>query len=146
MRNLFLLFLAVTFASATFAQKGWDISAGATVFAPIAKNVNWNSKSWGQRVTFTKERINFTLGFMQNRAGNAQIPVLIGTEKKLGKSFQVGLRSGMTFFNGKEGQFTYMPSLKYEVRKRWCVEQSLLRTVKDGKHSSQVGLAVLYHL
>jgi hypothetical protein len=83
---------------------------------------------------------------MQNRAGNAQIPVLIGTERKLGKSFQVGLRSGMTFFNGKEGQFTYMPSLRYEVKKRWCLEQSLLRTVKDGKHSSQVGLAVLYHL
>ena len=146
MRNLFLLFLAVTFASTTFAQKGWDISTGATVFAPIAKNINWNSKFWGQRVTFTKEKFNFTLGFMQNRAGNAQIPVLIGTERKLGKSFQVGLRSDMTFFNGKEGQFTYMPSLRYEVKKRWCLEQSLLRTVKDGKHSSQVGLAVLYHL
>jgi hypothetical protein len=146
MRNLFLLFLGVTFASTTFAQKGWDISAGATVFAPIAKNVNWDSKFWGQRVTFTKKSVNVTLGYMQNKAGNAQIPVLVGTEKGLGKVFKVGLRGGMTFFNGKEGQFTYMPSIRYEVKKKWCVEQSLLRTVKDGKHASQVGLAVLYHL
>ncbi len=92
MRNLFLLFLAVTFASTTFAQKGWDISAGATVFAPIAKNVNWDSKFWGQRVTFTKKSVNVTLGYMQNKAGNAQIPVLVGTEKGLGKVFKVGLR------------------------------------------------------
>jgi hypothetical protein len=146
MRNLFLLFFAVVFATTSFAQKGWDISAGATVFAPIAKNVNWNSKSWGQRVTFSKKNLNVTIGYMQNKAGDAQIPVLVGAERSLGKIFKVGLRSGMTFYNGKEGQFTYMPSIRYEVKKRWCVEQSVLRTVKDGKHSSQVGLAVLYHL
>lgn len=147
MKNLFLLFLAITFSLSSFAQlKGWDLVVGATGYAPIAKNVTWNSKSWGQRVDFIKKNVNVSLGYMQNEAGSVQIPVLVGVERKLGKVLKVGVRSGMTFFNGKEGQFTYVPSLKYEVNKKWCVEQSVLRLVKDGKHSSQVGLAVMHHL
>ena len=147
MKNLFLLFLAVVFSLTSSAQfKNWNTRVGATVYAPIDKNINWDSKSWGQRVDFTKKCVNVSLGYMQNKAGDIQVPVLFGIEKKLGKVFNFGLRGGMTFFNGKESQFTYMPSVRYEANKRWCVEQSLLRTVKDGKHASQVGLAVLYHL
>jgi hypothetical protein len=146
MKNLFLLFLAVTFTLTSSAQlKGWNVSTGATVFAPIAKNVNWNSKFWGQRVTFSKKDLNVTVGYMQNRAGNAQIPVLVGAERSLGKIFKVGFRSGMTFFNDQKGQFTYMPSVRYSLNKKWCVEQSVLRMVKDGKHSSQVGFGAFYH-
>jgi hypothetical protein len=146
MKNLFLLFLAVTFALTSSAQlKGWNVSTGATVFMPIAKNVNWDSKFWGQRVSFTKKSVNITLGYMQNRTGDAQIPVLAGVERNLGKIFRVGLRSGVTFFNDQKGQFTYMPSIRYNLNKKWCVEQSVLRMVKDGKHSSQVGFGAFYH-
>lgn len=147
MKNLFLLFLAVTISVSSFAQpEGWNVVVGATGYAPIAKNIAWNSKSWGQRVDLNKKNVNISLGFMQNKVGNVQIPVLVGVEKKLGKVLKVGIRSGVTFFNGKKGQFTYVPSLKYEVNKKWCVEQSVLRSVQDGKHASQVGLALMYHL
>jgi len=146
MRNLFLLFLAVTLSLTTSPQlKGWNVSTGATISVPIAKNVDLDSKFWGQRVSFTKKSVNVTLGFMQNSVGDAQIPVLIGAERGLGKVFHVGLRTGMTFFNGQKGQFTYMPSVRYNLNKKWCVEQSVLRMVKDGKHASQVGFGAFYH-
>lgn len=32
------------------------------------------------------------------------------------------------------------------INKKWCLEQSILRTVKDGKHSSLVGFGLKYHL
>lgn len=147
MKNLFLLSFAIIVSLTSSAQlKGWNVSAGANVNAPIAKNVNWDSKFWGQRVNFSKKNINVTLGYMQNKAGNAQIPVLVGVEKRFGKGFNFGVRTGATFFNGEKGQFTYVPSLGYKINSKWCVEQSVMRMVKDKKHSSQVGLAVLYHL
>ena len=147
MKNLFFLSLAIIVTLTSSAQfKGWETSVGATVNASIAKNLNWNSKFWGQRVDFTKKNVNVSLGFMQNKAGNVQVPVLVGIEKGLNKKFNLGVRTGATFFNGQKGQFTYVPSISYKVKDKWCVEQSVLRMVKDGKHSSQVGLAVRYHL
>lgn len=147
MKNLFLLFLVISYSLSSFAQfKGWDKAVGATLYAPITKNISWDSKSWGQRVDFTKKNVKVSFGYMQNKAGNVQVPILVGVEKKLGKVFKVGVNSGMTFFNRGKGQFTYVPFIKYEVNKKWCIEQSVLRLVKDGKHASQAGLAVMYHL
>ena len=83
---------------------------------------------------------------MQNKAGNVQVPVLVGVGKGFGKKFNLGLRAGMTFFNGEKGQLTYVPSISYQVNSKWCVEQSVLRMIKDSKHTSQDGLAVRYHL
>ena len=147
MKNLLFLSLAIVLSLTSSAQlKGWNTSVGATVNVPIAKNLNWNSKFWGQRVDFTKKNVNVSLGYMQNKAGNVQVPVLVGVGKGFGKKFNFGLRAGMTFFNGEKGQLTYVPSITYQVNSKWCVEQSVLRMIKDSKHTSQVGLAVRYHL
>jgi len=148
MKKLSLLFLAVvcTLVSVGQNKKGWDISVAPTVFAPIAKNVDWNSKAWGQRVEFSKKNFRISSGFMQNKAGNVNMPVLVGVKRHLVKNLHVGLDGGVTFFNGKKGQFTYAPSVGMSINKRWCLEQSILRTVVDGKHSSQVGLALHYRL
>lgn len=86
MKNLFFLTLAIVVSLTSSAQlKGWNASVGATVNAPLAKNLDWNSKFWGQRVDFTKKNVNVSLGYMQNKAGNVQIPVLVGIGKGLGK-------------------------------------------------------------
>ena len=147
MKKLFFLSLAIVLSLTSSAQlKGWNVSVGATVNAPIAKNLNWDSKFWGQRVDFTKKNVNVSFGYMQNKAGNVQVPVLVGVGKGFGKKFNLGLRAGMTFFNGEKGQLTYVPSISYQVNSKWCVEQSVLRMIKDSKHTSQAGLAVRYHL
>jgi len=60
MKKQFLLFFALVCSLVTFAQekKGWDISVGATVNAPLAGNVGWDSKAWGQKVNFHKKNMN----------------------------------------------------------------------------------------
>ena len=130
----------------TFAQKGWDISVGGTLNAPLAKNVDWASKAWGQKVNFQKNNMVVSFGYMQNKVGFARMPATIGYRKHLKNGLHVGLDGGVTFFNGQKGLFTYVPSVGYRINKKWCLEQSILRTVKDGKHSSLAGLGLIYHL
>ena len=150
MKKQFLLFFALVSSVVAMAQDhkkgGWDISVGPSIYAPIAKNVDWDSKSWGQKVNFSKKNLNFSLGYMQNKSGHAQIPVLLGVRKNLKGKLFVGLDAGLTFFNGHKGQFTYNPSIGYKLNKRWSLEQSILRMVNDGKHSSQVGLSACFNL
>lgn len=72
MKKHILLFFVTVLSLATFAQKkdgGWDISVGATAMAPLAKNVDWDSKAWGQKVDFSKKNMNVSIGFMQDKAG-----------------------------------------------------------------------------
>ena len=72
MKKLSLLFLATVCSLITFGQdhkKGWDISVGPKLFAPLSGNVDWDSKSWGQKVEFSKKNLRFSAGFMQNKAG-----------------------------------------------------------------------------
>ena len=151
MRKQFLLFFALVCSLTTFAQKhhdnkGWDISVGATVGAPLAKNVGWDSKAWGQKLNFQKNNKVVSVGYMQDKAGFVRMPVTVGFRKHLKKGLHVGLDGGVTFFNGQKGQFTYVPSVGYKINKRWCLEQSILRTVKDSKHSNLVGFGLQYHL
>ena len=149
MKKHILLFFAIVCSLVTFAQKqkeGWDISVGASVNAPLAGNVDWASKAWGQNVNFTKKNMNVSFAFMQNKAGFVRMPVLVGYRKPLTKGLNIGLDGGVTFFHGQKGQFTYVPSVGYRINKKWCLEQSILRTVKDGKHSNLVGLGLRYHL
>ena len=150
MKKQFLLFFALVCSLVTFAQKhdkkGWDISVGATVNAPFAKNVGWDSKAWGQKVNFHKKNMNVSFQFMQDKEGFVRMPALVGYRKHLKKNLYLGLDGGVTFFNGQKGQFTYVPTIGYKINKKWCLEQSILRTVKDGKHSNLVGLGLNYHL
>jgi hypothetical protein len=149
MKKQFLLFLAIACSLVTFGQnhkQGWDISVGPTLHAPLAGKIDWDSKAWGQKVQFSKNNMNLSFGFMQNKGGFVQMPVLVGYRKHLKKNLHVGLDGGMTFFDGQKGQFTYVPSVGLNFHKKWCLEQSILRTVKDGKHSNQVGLTLLYKL
>jgi len=87
MKKQFLLFVAIVCSLVTFGQNhkkgGWDISVGPKVYAPLAGNVDWDSKSWGQKVNFSKKNVNFSLGYMQNKAGFAQMPVRRQSCRKL---------------------------------------------------------------
>ena len=149
MKKKFLLVFALVSSLVVFGQdhkKGWDVSVGPTLFAPIAKTVDWNSKAWGQTVKFNKNNMVVTLGFMQDKNNFVVAPVLIGGRKHLNHNLQLGLDAGVTFFHGQKGQFTYVPSLGYKINKKWCLEQSLLRTVKGGKTTNRVGFGLLYNL
>ena len=149
MKKKFLLVFALVSSLVVFGQdhkKGWDVSVGPTLFAPMAKSVDWNSKAWGQTVKFNKNNMVVTLGFMQDKNNFVVAPVLIGGRKHLNHNLQLGLDAGVTFFHGQKGQFTYVPSLGYKINKKWCLEQSLLRTVKGGKTTNRVGFGLLYNL
>ena len=149
MKKKFLLVFALVSSIVVFGQnhkKGWDVSVGPTLFVPMAKTVDWNSKAWGQTVKFNKKNMVVTLGFMQDKNNFVVAPVLIGGRKHLNHNLQLGLDAGVTFFHGQKGQFTYVPSLGYKINNKWCLEQSLLRTVKDGKTTNRIGLGLLYNL
>jgi hypothetical protein len=149
MKKKFLLVFALVSSIVVFGQnhkKGWDVSVGPTLFVPMAKTVDWNSKAWGQTVKFNKNNMVVTLGFMQDKNNFVVAPVLVGGRKHLKHNLHVGLDAGVTFFHGQKGQFTYVPSLGYKINNKWCLEQSLLRTVKDGKTTNRVGLGLLYNL
>jgi len=149
MKKKFLLVFALVSSLVVFGQdhkKGWDVSVGPTLFVPMAKTVDWNSKAWGQTVKFNKKNMVVTVGFMQDRSNFVAAPVLIGGRKHLNHNLQLGLDAGVTFFHGQKGQFTYVPSLGYKINKKWCLEQSLLRTIKGGKTTNRVGFGLLYNL
>ena len=149
MKKKFLLVFALVSSLVVFGQdhkKGWDVSVGPTLFVPMAKTVDWNSKAWGQTVKFNKKNMVVTVGFMQDRNNFVAAPVLIGGRKHLNHNLQLGLDAGVTFFHGQKGQFTYVPSLGYKINKKWCLEQSLLRTIKGGKTTNRVGFGLIYNL
>ena len=149
MKKKFLLVFALVSSLVVFGQdhkKGWDVSVGPTLFVPMAKTVDWNSKAWGQTVKFNKKNMVVTVGFMQDRNNFVAAPVLIGGRKHLNHNLQLGLDAGVTFFHGQKGQFTYVPSLGYKINNKWCLEQSLLRTVKGGKTTNRVGFGLIYNL
>jgi hypothetical protein len=149
MKKKFLLVFALVSSLVVFGQnhkKGWDVSVGPTLFVPMAKTVDWNSKAWGQTVKFNKKNMVVTVGFMQDRSNFVAAPVLIGGRKHLNHNLQLGLDAGVTFFHGQKGQFTYVPSLGYKINKKWCLEQSLLRTIKGGKTTNRVGFGLIYNL
>ena len=149
MKKKFLLVFALVSSLVVFGQdhkKGWDVSVGPTLFVPMAKTVDWNSKAWGQTVKFNKKNMVVTVGFMQDKNNFVAAPVLIGGRKHLNHNLQLGLDAGVTFFHGQKGQFTYVPSLGYKINNKWCLEQSLLRTVKGGKTTNRVGFGLLYNL
>ena len=149
MKKKFLLVFALVSSLVVFGQdhkKGWDVSVGPTLFVPMAKTVDWNSKAYGETVKFHKENMVVTVGFMQDKNNFVVAPVLIGGRKHLNHNLQLGLDAGVTFFHGQKGQFTYVPSLGYKINNKWCLEQSLLRTVKDGKTTNRIGFGLLYNL
>jgi hypothetical protein len=150
MKKKFLLFFAIACSLVAFGQdhkkEGWDVSVGPTLFAPMAKSIDWNSKSWGQAVKFNKKNVVVSLGFMQDNNNFVVAPVLVGVRKHLKHNLYVGLDGGVTFFHGHKGQFTYVPTVGYKINQKWCLEQSILRTVKEGKTTNRVGLGLLYNL
>ena len=80
MKKKFLLVFALVSSLVVFGQdhkKGWDVSVGQTLFAPMAKNVDWNSKAWGQTMKFNKKNMVVTLGFMQDKNNFVVAPVFL---------------------------------------------------------------------
>ena len=111
MKKKFLLFFVMLCSLGTFAQKGWDISVGGTLNAPLAKNVDWASKAWGQKVNFQKNNMVVSFGYMQNKAGFARIPATIGYRKHLKNGLHVGLDGGVTFSMVKRDCLLMFPPL-----------------------------------
>ena len=105
MKKQFLLFFALIGSLIVGAQTktGWDIQVGATVAAPMAKNIGWDSKAWGQRVNFSKKNLNVQVGFMQDKSGFVRVPALVGVRKHLKKNLHVGLDGGVTFLTIEKG-------------------------------------------
>lgn len=148
---LMLLAIAVSTVTA-FGQNKFPthVKVGGTVYAPLAKNVAWDAKSWGQRVQVglsenKKGCTHISLGYMQNGDGFAQMPVMLGTRRNVYKNIHAGVDAGVSFFKDQSAQATYNFAVGATFKK-WTIEQSVLRTIKDGKHSSLVGVGLLYNL
>ena len=82
MKKKLLVLFAIVCSLVTFGQDhkkgGWDISVGPSLFAPMSHNIDWNSKAWGENVKFHKKNMVVSLGYMQNKNGFVQVPVLVG--------------------------------------------------------------------
>ena len=155
MKKLILTLMVVFMSTLAVAQK-LDISVGASVFAPIGKDVNSDARAWGQRVqlSFPKNETvayTLTLGYQQSKDKFVQMPVLAGVRIKTYKNLHVGVGTGATFLKNENPRFTITPSIGYK-HKRWYFEQSIFRTTKfynlplDGEHFNNIGFSVLYQL
>lgn len=148
---LMLLAIAVSTVTA-FGQNKFPthLRVGATVYAPLTKNVAWDARSWGQRVEVgllddKKGCAHVSLGYMQNKGGFAQMPVMLGVRRNVYKNIRAGVDAGVSFFKDQSAQTTYNLAVGATFKK-WTIEQSVLRTIKDGKHSSLVGVGLMYNL
>ena len=148
---LMLLVVAVSTVTA-FGQNKFPthVKVGATLYAPLTKDVNWTSKMWGQKVQvglFENKTTcaHLTLGYMQSRESFVQMPAMLGVRRKIYKNIHAGADAGVSFFKGMPAQSTYNLAVGATFKK-WTIEQSVLRTIKDGKHSSITGVGLLYSL
>lgn len=156
MKKTLVLFLLMV-STLSYGQKKWDVSVGPSLFAPVAKTIDWDRKAWGQRVNVAKvakhEHFYYvlTLGLQQSKDRELQIPVIPSVRYKMYKNFHIGFGMGTTFSNKDKGRFTLAPSISYN-KKRWIIEQSLFRTTvidrytSAGSHQNNVGLSVMYTL
>lgn len=152
MKKILMLLAIVVSTMTAFGQNKFPTSVrvGATVYAPLTKNVAWDAKSWGQRVEVgivenKKFCAHASLGYMQNKAGFAQMPVTLGVRRNVYRNIRAGVDAGVSFFKGQSAQPTYNFAVGAKFKK-WTIEQSVLRTIKDGKHSSLVGVGLMYNL
>lgn len=156
MKNI-LLILAVFITSSAFAQKTQklEFSVGASLFAPITKNISFDDKAWGQRVQIVKPTDKqfafvFNAGVQQDENQFLQIPLLIGSRHILYKNFYITYGTGATFMNkGNNPQFTITGGWGLNFNK-FVIEQSIFRTTAGEKavipHTNNIGLSVLYKL
>jgi len=156
MKKIILLTLVVLSTFAVKAQKV-ELNVGASIFAPITKDINSNARAWGQRVqvAFPKSDIltyTLTLGYQQTKDKFVQIPVIPGVRIKAHKGLHLGFGAGATFFKNDGARFTISPSVGYKIKK-WYIEQSIFRTTKminlpgnDGEHFNNIGFSVFYQL
>lgn len=152
MKKILMLIAVVVSTVTAFSQTKLPthVKVGATLYAPLTKDVAWGSKSWGQKVEVGLFANNNTcahlsLGFMQNKSGFVQMPTMLGVRRNIYKKVHVGADAGVSFFKGQPAQSTYNLAIGATFKK-WTIEQSVLRTIKDGKHSSIVGVGLLYTL
>jgi len=157
MKNL-LLILAVLITTNVFGQKfqKLEVNVGASLFAPITKNVTWTDKGWGQRVQFAKPRNDkfaylLNLGLQQNKGGYIQLPVLLGARHIVYKKLYVTYGTGATFFKDENAKFTLTAGWGF-ITKNIIVEQSVFRatranyTTLNVTHNNNIGITILYRL
>ena len=157
MKRILLLLVATLITGISFGQKfqKLEFNVGASLFSPIAKNLSWDDKAWGQRMQLVKPKndkfayvLNF--GIQQNKDQFVQIPVLLNARHFVYRKIYVTYGTGVTFFNDEKSRFTLTTGWGVQT-KRFVIEQSLFRTTASesylGKpHDNNVGISVLYRL
>ncbi len=151
MRKIFLILAMIATTTLAFGQKSpATLKVGGIVQFPIAKSVDFNLPFYGETVTVTCQSgkvLGYTLSasYLQNKNRFVQVPVLAGVRYQLVKNVFVNAEAGASFYNSGRTQFTYSPSLSVQLG-RVCIDQKFLSSIKYGRSTSSVGLAVSYRL
>jgi hypothetical protein len=158
MKKILLLFVATLVTNFVFGQKfkKLEVNTGISLFAPIAKDVTWDDKAWGQRVQFVKPRNDkfayiLNLGIQQNSDKSIQLPALLNARHFVYQKIYVTYGAGATFFKNEGGRFTLTTGWGIETKKL-IIEQSVFRTTRsnyttlDVFHNNNIGVSVMYRL
>jgi hypothetical protein len=154
MKKLVLVLAVALTTTIAFAQKKSEVTynVGATALYPIAKSVDTKSHFIGQTLEVAckpnGQKVSYTASakYLQNKSNYALIPVAVGVRYPLYNNLSVGLETGVTLNNSNSDvDFIYSPSVSLALKK-FTLSQVLLTTVKDGKSSSIIGLALSYRL
>lgn len=154
MKKLVLVLAVVVSATIAFGQKKSPLTfnVGATALYPISKSVDTKSHLIGQTLEVAckpnEQKTSYTLSakYLQDKSGFALIPIAVGVRYPLYHNVSVGLETGVSLNNtNKDAAFTYSPSVSLGLKK-FTLSQVLLTTVKGGKSSSIIGLALSYRL
>ena len=160
MKKVLLTVLTIILAFTVEAQylnlKKLEVNVGASIFAPISKDISSDNRAWGQRVYLVAPRndkfaYTLTLGYQQDRDRFVQMPALLGFRHKAYKNLYVSVGAGATFFKNENPRFTLTPAIGYQ-HKRLYIEQSLFRTTKfnklplDADHFNNIGFSLFYKL
>jgi hypothetical protein len=158
MKRIMLLLVVVLATSICFGQKfqKLEVNVGASIFAPITKDVTWDDKAWGQRIQFVKAKnkdlayiLNF--GIQQSSGKFIQLPLLANLRHFVYKQIYVTYGAGATFLKNENPRFTMNTGWGIQTKKL-IIEQSVFRTTRanyttlDVFHNNNIGLSVMYRL
>jgi len=157
MKRIMLLLVVVLTTSICFGQKfqKLEVNVGASIFAPITKDVTWEDKAWGQRIQFVKPRndkfaylLNF--GIQQSNGKFIQLPLLANLRHFVYKQIYVTYGAGPTFLKNDNPRFTINAGWGIQTKK-FIIEQSVFRTTMSDHttvhpHFNNIGFTVMYRL
>jgi outer membrane protein W len=157
MKKIVLILAIVAMTASTFAQttkSSVTVNVGAATLFPIGKSVDVKTPSYGEtvKVVCTQKNVGYTLSatYLQDKANSVQIPIMAGLEFRLFSRLSFSTEAGVNFYNYKNAQFVYSPSLTYRI-KNFSITESFMSTLGGGhtnfgSTSTNVGLSVTYKL